>query len=133
MHIYSILIIHLVLQKLFLPSNFLCYSMGQVGCTVAYDDKGVKYELDRGGKDAFIQASIGIHLCLSHLIFFYYKYSLILSSSYPLILSFSRFFVFLFFCSLFFFVLCSCFFCFVFCLFVLFVLFFEKKKEKGDI
>jgi len=46
-----------ILQKLFLSSNFLCYSMGQVGCSVAYDDRGAKYELDRGGKDAFIQNS----------------------------------------------------------------------------
>lgn len=49
--------VNTVLQKLFLASNFLCFAMGQVGCVVAYDERGIKYELEKGGKDSFVQNS----------------------------------------------------------------------------
>lgn len=49
--------VNTILQKLFLPAGFLSYSMGQVGCCLAYDDRGTKYELERGGRDTWIQVA----------------------------------------------------------------------------
>eukprot|EP00026_Physarum_polycephalum_P012101 Phypoly_transcript_12373.p1 GENE.Phypoly_transcript_12373~~Phypoly_transcript_12373.p1 ORF type:complete len:241 (+),score=31.71 Phypoly_transcript_12373:127-849(+) len=47
-----------LLQKIFLNSGFLCYSMGQVGCVTAYDQASHKYELDRGGAEMWVQHTI---------------------------------------------------------------------------
>jgi hypothetical protein len=46
-----------ILQKLFLNSEFLCFSMSQVGVSCAYDDNQRKYEIDRADKAAWIQAA----------------------------------------------------------------------------
>lgn len=47
-----------ILQKLFLNSGFLCYSMGQVGCTTAYDLASRKHEVNQvPGAEAWVQSS----------------------------------------------------------------------------